>query len=258
MRSFSVGARARTARAWLASGAKEIGAALLVGLYPARCAACRAMLEEPGRLAGGFCRSCRESLLVIGPARCPRCGRPREEASGSDRCGPCRAAPPGFDAARAGYEYGAALADAIHRLKYRDTPALAGPLVRVLLEALGDERPAVDRIVPVPLHVRRLRRRGYNQAALLARRLARAWRLPWTVDALARRRDTPPQVQQPSLRARAENVRGAFETVRREAVAGQRILLVDDVMSTGATAGACARALRTSGAASVWVLTLAR
>ena len=122
---------------------------------------------------------------------------------------------------------------------------------------LKTEELPVDLVVPVPLFGRRQRLRGYNQSALLARELARLDGLPLAVRALSRRRDTPPQARSVDAETRRRNVAGAFAADRRQ-VEGRRVLLVDDVMTTGATLDACAQALRQGGAASVWALTFAR
>jgi ComF family protein len=161
--------------------------------------------------------------------------------------------PPAFDALRAGGLFGGPLADAIHALKYRDRPAVARPLGRWL--AATHALPARAAIVSVPLGRRRRLARGYDQAALLAEHVARAARRPRLYGVLRRTRETPPQVGS-SRAARARNVEGAFAATA--AVAGLDLVLVDDVVTTGATADACARALKRSGARSVWVLAAAR
>jgi len=117
--------------------------------------------------------------------------------------------------------------------------------------------PAVDLIVPVPLHPRRQRERGFNQSWLLARRVAAAWGITARGDVLTRRVATAPQTAL-GAEARQANVGGAFRVRRHELVAGRHVLLVDDIMTTGATAGACARALQEAGAATVGVVTVAR
>jgi ComF family protein len=265
--------RLRRAAALLGAAGRQLallGRTLLVGLYPARCVACAEPLPgEPAAPDEWLCTLCRATLLPIGADRCPRCGRPRPGLPGLARaggpaprraaepCGACRARPPPFSEARAAFEYGAALADAVRRLKYRRAPDLAGPLAALAGPVLGPSV-AADVLVPVPLHVRRLRQRGYNQSALLAAELARAWARPLVPDALRRTRATAPQVEQPTPSAREANVRDAFAVRRPEAVVGRRVVLVDDVLTTGATAAACARALRRAGAADVMVRTLAR
>jgi ComF family protein len=148
------------------------------------------------------------------------------------------------------------LRQAIHHLKYSGRSSLAEPLGRFLTECwIAGPLPA-DLIVPVPLHKARLHERGYNQSTLLARQLARASGLPLAEEALKRIRATTPQVSLNAIEREA-NVRDAFEA-HANLVVGRRILLVDDVCTTGATLDACSRALKQGGATSVWALTLAR
>jgi ComF family protein len=217
-------------------------------LFPARCAACDAVGESP------FCLSCAETLVPT-PQGCPLCGVPQDEsllpALKPRRCVHCRQHPPAFALAAAPYLHGGALADAIHRLKYEGREEL-GMALPVLFE--GCAIPKSDVVAPIPLHPRRLRRRGYDQAALLARGAARRFGLP-LAPLLSRVRETGQQVGRDRL-ARALNVRGAFAPAA--GVLGLRVCLVDDVLTTGATASAAAEALLSAGAAGVEVRTLAR
>jgi ComF family protein len=148
--------------------------------------------------------------------------------------------------------------DAVHALKYNYLSALAQPMAQLMARYVEEEEAvAADVFVAVPLYARRQRLRGYNQSALLARELSRLCGLPLTQRGLARRRNTPPQARSADAEARKRNVTDAFVADRRW-VEGKRILLIDDVMTTGATLDACASALRRAGAASVWALTFAR
>lgn len=197
-----------------------------------------------------FCAICGEALLPVPPG-CARCGQPGPD----DPCGACRASPPPFDAVRAGGLFGGPLADAIHAFKYGGRPALSRPLGAWLARQVPVPAGAI--VVSVPLGRARRVARGYDQAALLADALARASgrgvrRLR---GALRRIRETPPQVGQ-SRAERARNVAGAFQA--RPAVSGRDLFLVDDVVTTGATAAAAAGALRAAGARSVVVIALAR
>jgi ComF family protein len=144
---------------------------------------------------------------------------------------------------------------ALHRFKYKRDIILADTLGALLAARLGGSLPA-GLVVPVPLSVERLRQRGYNQAELLARTCAELCGLPWDPRAASRRRDTVSQVGL-SARQRRANVDGAFAADRRR-VSGQRVILVDDVCTTGATLAACAVSLLEAGAQAVWGLTLAR
>lgn len=220
-------------------------AALLDLVFPPRCPAC----GEPSLPGadGPFCSVCDEALLPVPPG-CRRCGMP----GAGDPCGACLARPPAFDAARAGGLFGGPLADAVHALKYRSRPALAAPLARWLRRRVEVAPGAL--VVSVPLSRGRRRERGYDQASLLADALARAAGAERMRTALRRVRETAPQVGR-DREARARNVVGAFTAA---GVAGRDVMLVDDVVTTGATADACARALKDAGARSVSVLSLAR
>jgi ComF family protein len=179
------------------------------------------------------------------------------DAAGS-LCGACRRERPAFAYARAAARYGSHARDALHAFKFDGRRSLAAPLGDLLAE-LGSTLPlpAVDVIVPVPLHPRRERERGFNQSWLLSRRVAAAWQVAARADVLTRTVATAPQTALGAA-ARRLNVGGAFRVRRPELVAGRHVLLVDDIMTTGATVGACAGALREAGAATVGVVTVAR
>jgi ComF family protein len=189
------------------------------------------------------------------PAGCPVCGVPQDEALlpalRPRRCPHCRAHAPRFAFASAAYLHGGALAEAIHRLKYERREDL-GPALAVLFEACP--APESDLLVPIPLHPRRLRQRGYDQARLLAGGAAKRFGLP-VAPLLRRVRETGQQVGRDRT-SRESGVRGAFAPDGK--VEGLRICLVDDVLTTGATASAAAGALLDGGAARVEVRTLAR
>jgi ComF family protein len=222
---------------------RALGSAFLDLLYPPRCAACG---EPPG--AGPFCEVCVEAVEEAGPG-CPRCGEPGPAV----HCGTCLASPPAFLEVRAGGLYGGPLAEAVQALKYGGRPAVTRPLGAWLAARIALPRGAA--VVAVPLARRRRLDRGYDQAALLAGHLASAARARLLRGALRRLRETPSQVGR-SRAARARNVAGAFAASR--AVRGLDLWLVDDVVTTGATADAAARALLDAGARSVRVAALAR
>lgn len=225
--------------------ARAAGRALLDLVYPPACAACgEAVSREP------FCPVCAEAVEPVPPG-CGRCGAPGPDSP----CGACRASPPAFDAVIAGGLLGGPLADAIHALKYRDRPALARPLGAWLAERAA--LPGGAAIVSVPLARGRRIERGYDQASLLADALARAaGARPRRIrGALRRTRETPAQVGR-TRAERARNVHAAFEAEAR--VAGREVVLVDDVVTTGATADAASGALLRAGARSVVVVALAR
>jgi ComF family protein len=171
------------------------------------------------------------------------------------RCTLCRRGLNGFDAAYSYGSYDGSLRQLIQLLKYGRGATLAAPLTNLLMVALPREQ-RFDAIVPMPMHWRRRWERGFNQAELLARGIARRTGIPLR-KAVRRQRATPPQAGLSSARRRL-NMAGAFRVPRADSVQGRRILLIDDVMTTGASAGACAQALKRAGAAYVAVLTVAR
>jgi ComF family protein len=144
----------------------------------------------------------------------------------------------------------------VHGLKYQNLRASAADLGRLLAEYLDPNPMPADLLVPVPLHKRRERERGYNQSELLARELSKRTGIPLETRVLRRTRNTPPQVSIEGHEERRRNIEGAFECARE--VGGQKLLVVDDVVTTGSTMSACAGALKASGATSVWGLALAR
>ncbi|RMD97301.1 MAG: ComF family protein, partial [Deltaproteobacteria bacterium] len=177
-----------------------------------------------------------------------------EAGGGCIRCSPD---PPPFRRVYAAVPFAPPVDGWIHRFKYGRERVLAGVLAGIVAERIDPrgEVPPPDFLVPVPLHPTRLRERGFNQALLLARSLGKAWRIPVLPSLIERVRPTPPQARLDHT-ARQANVAGAFRL--RGEVRGKRLLLVDDVMTTGATVGACAEVLRTGGAASIGVVTVAR
>ena len=217
-------------------------------LFPDRCGACEALCDGP------FCAPCAETLLPVA-AGCPLCGEPGDEALlpalRPRRCARCRKDPPPYARAQAAFLHGGALAEAIHRLKYEGREELARPLGALFA---GCEPPRADVVAPIPLHAARLRERGYDQAALLAREAGRRFGLPVRA-LLVRVRPTRQQVGLDRTR-REQNVRASFRALR--CAAGLRVCLVDDVLTTGATAAEAGRALLGIGAIRVEVRTLAR
>ena len=232
---------------------------ILHWVFPVDCAACGHPAAD--RRLPFFCRACWESIAPFKEPLCPRCGQPFDSPlalthSPGHQCRACREKPPRFDCALSPYPYEGVLEQAIRLFKYRRRDALARPLADLML-VWADRLPPVDLVMPVPLHPARLRAREFNQSLLLADRIARRLGLPLSFEHLERIRQTRPQTEL-DRKDRARNVRRAFAVRDPDGLEGRRVLLVDDVLTTGATANDCARALRRAGAASVTVLTLAR
>jgi ComF family protein len=221
---------------------------------PPRCPGCGAVTEEPHR----FCLACWSALTFLGPPCCARCALPFDY--GEERevvCGRCLAAPPAYDRLRAAVAYGDISRAVALRLKYGGRPGVAETMARFMERHLDRDQDAL--LAPVPLHRWRIWRRGYNQAALVAGALARRVGLEARLDLIERVKATP-VLRGMSPSERKEAVRGAFRLDPRHkpAIRGRRIILVDDVYTSGATVNACARILRRGGAARVDVLCWAR
>ena len=223
---------------------------------PPRCPGCGIIVQEEH----SFCLDCWSQLVFIGEPCCARCGLPFEhdQGGGDALCGACLADPPRFDRARAAVAYGEIPRKVALKLKYGGRPGVAETMARLMarhLPASGEEA----LLAPVPLHRWRIWKRGYNQAALIALALARRSGAPALLDLLERTKATP-YLRGMGPRERAETVRGAFRVSERHrpAIAGRTVILVDDVYTSGATAGACARALKKAGASEVGLLCWAR
>jgi ComF family protein len=230
---------------------------LLDLMLPPRCLRCGVTVDGHGRL----CAECWRALTFLGPPQCRLCGYPLPHAlPAAPLCGDCAAEAPAYDRARAALRYDDGARRLILAFKHADRTDTAPAFGRWLAGAGAELLADAELITPVPLHRLRLLKRGYNQAAILARALARESGLALVPDLLQRRRATRSQ-QGLSGHARLENVTaGAFRVHpwHRGRVEGRRVLLIDDVLTTGATVGACTRVLRRAGASQVDVLTLAR
>jgi ComF family protein len=228
-------------------------------ILPAPCSYCNSSIDDSG--IPHFCAGCCADFARIQGSICPRCGRPFESPealshSPDHECGACRKNPPLFDqAVSVGYFEGP-LREAVHQFKYRPCRSLGRPLgqwmvenIRLMLE--------IDFVMPVPLHVKRLKQRGFNQALLLAHRMSEAYRIPLSYDNLYRARPTRPQVEL-SGAERLRNVAGAFALRCPEKLEGKKVILIDDVFTSGATMNECAAVLKSAGADHVTAFTLAR
>jgi ComF family protein len=215
-------------------------------LLPPRCVGC-------GRVGVWLCTQCLSQISLVEPPFCARCG---DAVVADGLCARCRTSPLQIECIRSVAYFEGVLREAVHRLKYRGVTALADPLGGLMAGCWTQHPMPADVVVPVPLHAARLRERGYNQAALLAREVARRVGLAVDEKTLVRRRATIPQVEL-SASQRKENVRNAFLCCGNS-LSGKQVLLVDDVCTTGATLEACAVALYEGGARGVRALTLAR
>ena len=218
---------------------------------PPRCGGCGTIVDE----VDSFCADCWKKLEFLGPGGCSRCGMPLR-ATDADLCAACLAKPPRLDRIRSAVAYDDISRSIAMRLKYGRKVALARTMSRYMRPLLG-EVPEGALFVPVPLHRTRLWRRGFNQSAIVARELARHTGLPVDVEALARVRATPP-LKGMTMRQRRRTVAGAFRARPGAELRGRTVVLIDDVLTTGSTANACARALKRAGAARVELLSWAR
>ncbi|MXU64761.1 ComF family protein [Oceanomicrobium pacificus] len=229
-------------------------------IFPPRCMACTAPVGGPG----GLCPSCWRDLTLLSGPTCDRCAVPvladaRAPGDAPLLCDSCTTAPPAWDHARAVLLYGGTGRALVLALKHADRLDIAPVLARWMARAAPDLLSQTDLILPVPLHWRRRLGRRANQSAELARHLSRATGCPWSPDLLRRCRSTP-SLQGQDRAERQRTVEGAFVIRERQAgrIAGRTLLLIDDVMTSGATLAACTRVLKGAGAAGVSVLVAAR
>jgi len=216
-------------------------------LFPQWCIGC-------GKEEGFICSSCCCLLPRIMPPLCPRCGKPQPSGI---LCPGCVSWQAEIDGIRSPFRFDGIIRQAIHQLKYKNLRALAVPLAKFLQDYLVTNPVPGEVLVPVPLHQKRLRERGYNQSSLLAQELGKLINLPVADNCLIRQKHAPPQARSSSVDDRRSNVADAF-ACRDQRLKDKRVLLIDDVSTSGATLDACAGTLKAAGATSVWGLVLAR
>ena len=228
-------------------------------LFPSTCAHCKTPLwDDPVPFV---CRACWETVIPISEPCCPHCGGPFAspvalQHSPTHECGACRRKPPAFSQAWSLFPYQSPLKEAIILFKYRGKHSLTKPLLQSMIPALPT-LPPFDVLMPVPLHPQRLQEREYNQSLLLAHGLSQHLQIPLILSCLLRIKATVPQTSL-SRTERLTNLHRAFAIDDANRIQGQRILLIDDVFTTGTTLHECAKTLRNAGSGPVYGLTLAR
>ena len=215
-------------------------------LFPQWCVGC----GSEGRY---ICQKCGESLSVISLPVCLRCGKP---LSMSELCPACVEWDSAIDGIRSPFVFKGVIRQAIHELKYRNLRALAAEMADLLYEYVSGYPVPGDVLIPVPLHKKRLRERGYNQSVLLARELGKLMGISVDAESLAKMIHNTPQARTTSVNERRDNVAGVF-SCRGDSLRGKSVILLDDVTTSGATLNACAESLKTAGVSSVWGLTMA-
>ncbi len=231
--------------------------------FPSRCGVCHAFCD------GAICARCQDQWVPLTPPYCRWCGKPfDQQARTSPLCGLCLQGRFRFDGARSAVRYEGVGREAVHALKFHRKPRLAQPMGEWMAVVLQRAREGDDGLlpegwltpdwlIPVPLHPATYRRRGYNQATLLAQTVSERTGIPVLDDLVVQVRRTKPQATL-GERERWENVKGAFEVTTPEAIKGRVVVVVDDVMTTGATVNEIARLLKRDGARLVYCLTFAR
>ncbi|GAK55649.1 phosphoribosyltransferase [Candidatus Vecturithrix granuli] len=232
-------------------------------IFPARCVYCHHFLGDERVLI--FCRSCWQTMPVITTQVCPQCGHPFSSPAAlrytpDFLCGMCRKSPPYFDRAFSAAYYDGVMKEAILQFKFQQKIGLGKPLVHELIAQIpnGLNLSDYDFFLPVPLHKTHQKHRGYNQAAILATYLARHYHVPLLLNNLVRIREIKAQSQVKGRQARKDNVKNAFRVREPQMIDKRRVILVDDVFTTGATVNECSKMLKQAGASVVLVLTLSR
>jgi len=238
-------------------GLKSFLYALADFLIPPKCLLCNVFFTpENSRY---FCNNCYDGFSFIKKPICEKCGFSFQTKEGADHlCGQCIKSKPFFDKARSIGKYDGTLRKAIHGFKYNEKSLLSEPLSQILA-AVGKEileTENYDTIIPVPLHSKRLRQRGFNQAQVLAKKAGEIWGIRVDTRSLERKKWAPPQTLL-TRKERHKNIKGTFYC-RPERIRDKNLLLIDDVYTSGSTVSECAKVLKKNGALKVDVLTLAR
>ena len=225
--------------------------------FPPLCHVCKIQIE-PG-LNAHICDQCLQSFKLLTPPFCSICGSPFSGAGTNHPCSRCIKHPPAWSSARSVFLYEGSCRDLIHLYKFGKKAILRKPLGMLTASALKPymDECQPDLLLPVPLHRKRLQSRGFNQALLICEVLSSQWRLPLIRQGLRRSRNTPPQTELSSSE-RHVNISGAFLVPDPDLIRGKKIMLVDDVFTTGCTLNECAKTLMASGAGSVHAVTVAR
>ena len=227
-------------------------------IFPPRCLGCAEILLQQSLQT--FCPACNEKIKFITGSLCPICGMAFFDSPAPDHlCGNCLESKPYFSLARAVASYETLILDAIHQFKYGRNISTGAVLASFMAEFNFPDFDFTDYslIIPVPLHIRRLRERGFNQALILAKPIGKKYRIPVNFSLLKRRKFTLTQTGL-DKKEREKNMKGAFTVIDNAKIKGKNIILIDDVYTTGATINQCTKTLIQAGAGKVAVLTLAR
>jgi competence protein ComFC len=226
---------------------RQLGKTIADFFFPPRCIEC-------AKFGSLLCEGCIKKLPWIMPPFCRKCGKP--ETSG-ELCSSCWSATISIDGIRSAFRFEGTIRKTIHEFKYYNLKALSNAIAELLFTYLKNNPVPGDFLLPVPLHRRRLHQRGYNQSYLIARELGKLINLPILQKGLIRITDSKPQAQASNVSERLRNVYNAF-SCSSTIFSGKRLILIDDVCTTGATLEACTIALKAAGASQVWGLTIAR
>jgi ComF family protein len=227
-------------------------------IFPPRCLGCAEILQHLHLQT--FCNSCREKIKFISGSHCPACGMPFFDSSAPNHlCGNCLENKPSFTLARAMASYETLILDAIHQFKYGFDISTGSALALFMADYCYPDFNFTDYsvIIPVPLHIERLRERGFNQSMILAKAIGKKYKISVNFSLLKRNKSTLKQTGLDKIQ-RQNNIRDAFTVTENAKAKGKNIILIDDVYTTGATINQCAKTLIKAGAGNVSVLTLAR